>query len=180
MPNQYHSELLQLIKQKSGTATQHTFLDSYLGNTHPRYPISAPQLRSIAKEWMKQHKHLSADKFSQLLTSLIEAESSTEKSFAGILMDYSTKDQRDFDPRLFDHWLDHLEGWAEIDSVCTGKYTISQIPLQWKVWEKLLIRFSKDKNISKRRASLVLLCSAVSQNGDKKLLEAGAQEYSQA
>ena len=155
----YHAEILQLILKHSGTPTQHTFLDSYLGNTHPRYPISVPSLRKIAKEWMKKHRELSAGDFKILLTSLIHGKSSTEKSMAGILLDHSALAQRKFDPAIFDEWLDHLEGWAEVDTVCTGAYAISEIPTDWVRWKRLLEQFSKSKNIHKRRASLVLLCS---------------------
>lgn len=167
--NKYHKEILDLIKQNSGIPTQHTFLDGYLGNEHPRYPINNPTLRLIAKEWMKDHRTLSATEFEKTLTSLIKAESSTEKFMAGMLMDVSTKDQRKFDPHVFDTWLDHLIGWAEIDVVCTGQYTITEIPAQWKTWEKLLVKFSKSKNISKRRASIVLLCSPLSRPVDHSL-----------
>lgn len=167
--NAHHQEILEQIKKKSGTPTQHTFLDSYLGNDHPRYPISAPVLRTIAKDWMREHKDLTAAQVEKLFTSLVEGESGTEKSMAGIMMDYTTREQRTFDPKVFDRWLDHLVGWAEVDAVCTGKYTITEIPAQWKKWKPLLIRFSKSKNIHKRRASLVLFCSPVSQVRDEHM-----------
>jgi 3-methyladenine DNA glycosylase AlkD len=169
MQNHFHKEILQLIKDNSGNPTQHTFLDSYLGNTHPRYPINAPTMRKIATAWMRNHRDLSTKEFSQLLTSLMEGESSTEKVIAGMLMDYATPQQYQFDPELFDGWLDHLIGWAEVDSVCTGKYSITQIPADWKNWKKILKRFSRSENIQKRRASLVLLCSTVGHNKEEDL-----------
>ena len=169
MINPFHHEILQLIKQNSGSATQHTFLDSYLGNTHPRYPINAPALRRIAKEWMRQHRDLSSKEFVGMLTSLIEGISSTEKVMAGILLDNATAEQRKFDPGVFDRWLDHLVGWAEVDAVCTGKYTIEEIPASWKKWASLLTQFSTDGNINKRRASLVLFCSTLRYTDDERL-----------
>jgi|GEM_PF-6222313 len=48
-----HQELLDEIIKASGKATKHTFLDSYLGNSNPRYPISNPKLRNVAKTWFK-------------------------------------------------------------------------------------------------------------------------------
>lgn len=169
MENQFHKEILQLIKAKSGKPTQHTFLDSYLGNDHPRYPINAPALRKIAQTWMREHRDLSVSGFSALMTSLIGGVSSTEKVMAGIMMDYATAEQRKFAPELFDQWLDSLIGWAEVDSVCTGTYTSYQIPADWKTWKKILKRFSKSANIHKRRASLVLLCSPMRHNNDEQL-----------
>src|SRR5688572_23979353 len=147
--NRHHQEILRLIQENSGSPTQHTFSDRYLGNEHPRYLISVPVLRTIAKEWMRAHRDLNADDVAAMFTSLIEGKSATEKSMAGILMDYTTREQRLFNPALFDTWLDHLIGWAEVDAVCTGKYTITEIPSQWKTWKPLLIKFSKSKNIHK-------------------------------
>ena len=164
-------EILREIKKNSGKPTEHTFLDTYLGNTHPRYPISAPVLRRIAKDWMKSHRDLPAKDFAALLTDLIEGESATEKFMAGILLDYSTSEQRKFNPVLFDGWLNHLEGWAEVDAVCTGAYTIHEIVNQWSKWKPLIIKFSRSKNINKRRASLVLFCSPLSRFSDKRLAE---------
>ena len=171
MINALHREILKLIQKHSGKPTQHTFLDSYFGNDHKRYPISAPTLRVIAKDWMRAHRELTPDEFSAMLTSLIKGESSTEKVMAGILMGYSPKEQRKFNPELFDLWLDHLVGWAEVDAVCTGDFSITQLPSEWTKWKKLVIKLSKDPNINKRRASLVLFCSPLSRVKDDRMAE---------
>lgn len=167
--NPLHKEILEQIQAKSGKPTQHTFLNSYLGNSHPRYPINIPVLRKIAMEWMKSHRELSASKFAAVLTSFIKGESSTEKCMVGILLDCSTISQRKFNPTLFNTWLNYLEGWAEVDSLCTGRYSDSEILSQWKTWKPQLIQFSKSKNINKRRASLVLLCSPLRKFEDARL-----------
>jgi len=169
--NKHHSEVLALIKKNSGAPTQHTFLDSYLGNDHPRYPINAPVMRTIAKDWMRSHREMTSKEFAAMLTSLAEGKSGTEKVMVGILLDNATKEQKQFDPRLFDRWLDHLVGWAEVDSVCTGKYCISEIPDHIPEWKKILTTFSKSKNINKRRASIVFLCSPLAQCDDPRLAE---------
>ena len=158
--NKHHSELLTLIRKHSGKPTQHTFLDGYLGNDHKRYAISMPLLRVLAKDWMRSHRELTTEIFSTLVTSLIRGESSTEKILAGILFDYATKDQRlAFEPRRISRWLNHLSGWAEVDTVCTNKVTVKEIPSRWQEWKKVLGELSKSSNINKRRASLVLLCA---------------------
>lgn len=175
MKSSFHRQILHKIKEKAVKPTQHTFLNNYLGNQHPRYAIGATELRAIAKEWMKENAGMTAESFAQVLNDLIHGESSTEKWMAGILLDYSKKEQRKFDPSLFDDWLDQLEGWAEIDAVCTSKYTRTEIVNQWKKWKPLLTRFSKSKNISKRRASIVLFCSPLSQFENKDLSEVALQ-----
>jgi len=175
MKDSLHHQILQQIKKNSGKGTAHTFLDSYLGNTHFRYPISAPVLRRIAKDWMNDHRDLGTGHFASLLTDLVESASATEKSMAGILLDYATPDQRKFKPALFDRWLNHLEGWAEIDSVCTGRYSTMEVVNQWNKWKPLLIKFSKSKNINKRRASIVFFCSPLSKIESKEISQAALQ-----
>jgi 3-methyladenine DNA glycosylase AlkD len=128
---------------------------------------------------MRSHRELSAKEFAALLTALIKAPSSTEKCMAGIIMDYATPEQRQFNVKLFDGWLDHLIGWAEVDAVCTGKYTIYEVLLQWQKWSVLLKRFSKSKNIQKRRASLVIFCSPLRHSDDVRLVEAALQNITQ-
>ena len=169
MKSSFYLQILHQIKEKSGKPTQHTFLDSYLGNQHPRYPISAPVLRTMAKEWVKAHREVSSAEFASLIAELIHGESATEKYMAGILLDYSSPTQRKFNPKLFDEWLNHLEGWAEVDAVCTNKYTRTELVSQWKTWKPLLLKLSKSKNINKRRASIVFFCSPLSQFENKEL-----------
>jgi len=167
--NPYHRDILKTIQSQSPAPTQHTFVDSYLGNDHPRYPISVPMLRTIASEWMRTHPNVTGKSFTAVLTSLAKGKSSTEKCMVGIMLDYATADQRKFDPSLFDVWLNYLVGWAEVDSLCTGKYMEAEIPAQWPAWKKLILDFSKNKNINKRRASLVVFCSPLRSTKDDRL-----------
>ena len=170
MAKHFHSTILSEIKSRSGTGTTHTLSDTYLGTSHPRYQITTPVLREIAKSWAAAHKNLTASETAHVIESLVTGESSTEKITGGILLDYVSKAQRDFNPELFDGWLDHLEGWAEVDAVCTNKYTVTHILPNFKVWKSLLKQFNKSKNIHKRRASLVFLCSPVRHHKDERLL----------
>lgn len=167
--NPYHQEVLSLIEEKSGTPTKHTHLDSYLGNSHPRYAINNPTLRGIAKDWMRAHRDMTSRQFATMLTSMVKGKSGTEKMMVGILLDYATKDQRQFDPEIFDQWLDHLEGWVEIDHSCSGKYSRAEVPANIPAWKKLLTGFAKSKNINKRRASIVFLVAPLSESDDERL-----------
>ena len=164
-----HREILDEIKEHSGKATHHTFLENYLGNSHPRYPISAPAMRNIAKGFIKKNASLSGRGVEGVLDSLFKGESFTEKVIAGILLDYLNKEQRVIKLKSFDRWLGLLEGWAEIDALCTGKYMEKEIPLHLGEWTPFLRKLSKSKTIGKRRASLVFLCSPVSHSADGKL-----------
>src|SRR5690606_19303874 len=124
MKNPHHVELLRLIKEYAGEARIDPLLGHYIGNAHPVYAIRAPQLRTIARNWMAQHRDLTPKQLEALLSSLVKGRSATEKMLAGVLLDYARKEQRAINPRCFDEWLDHVEGWAEVDALCTNKYTV--------------------------------------------------------
>lgn len=179
MTNAFHRDILKVIRDLSGKPENDSFLNSYLGNDHVRYRIDMPTLRIIAKDWMRSHHDVPADVFTDMITSFVEGKSSTEKIMAGIMLGYSRGEQRKFDPMIFDQWLDHLIGWAEIDALCTGDFTTRQLPADWPRWKKLLKNLVKDPNINKRRASLVLFCSPVSKVKDDRLAEVAFQHIDQ-
>jgi 3-methyladenine DNA glycosylase AlkD len=165
---EHHASLLAQIIEKSGTPTQHTFLDSYLGNANPRYPIRTPLLRQVVKNWIGTNE-LNPKEFLALLTSLVKAKSSTEKTSAGILLDYASREQLKFNPKIYDLWLNHVQGWAEVDALCYGHFKTDQVLEDWSDWKKLLTKLNKSKNINKRRASLVLLCKPLTRSNDRRL-----------
>jgi 3-methyladenine DNA glycosylase AlkD len=157
--------------QQGGKPEKNEFLDNYLGSKHPRYEISMPVLRKIAKNFIKEHKDLDSKNFSELLTSLTEGKSFTEKCLTGILLDYATPEMRSFNPILFEKWLKPMEGWAEVDTLCTGYYAEKEIINRWKSWKPLLKKFSNSNNIHFRRASLVLLCTPLRKSDNKAVAE---------
>ncbi len=175
MKSAFYPQILHEIKKISGKPGMDTFLNPYLGNKHPMYRITSPQMRKIAKDWIKEHRDLPAKDFAALLTDFIEGKTFTEKYMAGILLDYARADQKMFKPGLFDKWLNHVEGWAEVDGLCTNKYSRTEIVNQWATWKPLLLKFSKSKNIQKRRASLVLFCSPLSQTSNMDISQTALQ-----
>jgi 3-methyladenine DNA glycosylase AlkD len=167
-----HKEILEEIVRNSGQPTKHTFLEKYLGNEHPRYPVSSPVLRKIAKSWAERNRHLSAEEFRDVVSSLIQGKSFTEKVLGGILLDYAHYEQRKFNISIFDEWLTQLQGWAEVDAVCTGKFQLSEVPLNFKKWKPVLEKFSRSTSTEKRRASLVCYCSPISHCDDPAVADA--------
>ncbi len=167
-----HKKILITIKARSGKATAFTASDAYLGTSHPRYPINVPTMRSLAKEWLRENAGMDVKTFLAVLTSLIQGKSCTEKLVAGLLLNLAKGDLRAIDPHLLVQWLGHLEGWVEIDTLCTGSFAAAEIPRQWPAWKKIVHDLSRSPNINKRRASLVLLCTPLRKSDDPRLLPA--------
>ncbi len=74
-----------------------------------------------------------------------------------MFLGYLSKLRKQIDIKSLDNWLGCLSGWAEVDSTCQSNFTEKELLENWNEWREFLIDLSKDKNINKRRASLVLL-----------------------
>ncbi|PWU23249.1 hypothetical protein C5B42_03735 [Candidatus Cerribacteria bacterium 'Amazon FNV 2010 28 9'] len=167
--NTFHAKLLAELQKYEGNGTTHSGSDSYLSSGHFYYSVSVPVKRAIAKDWVKGHKDIPTAQLLLLLNSLFTGKSYEEKTLAGILLGYFPKQRGEIEPAMLDTWLNNLVGWAEIDTLCQSTYSAKELLSHWRVWKRLLIQFSKDPNISKRRASLVLLTGPVSNSDDKEL-----------
>lgn len=167
--NKFHKEILKEIKEHTHKISNSTWVAKYLGTNHIYYSLSNPVKREIAKTWVKNHKDISILEFSNLLSSLYKGDSYEEKSIASYLLLYLPSLRKQLDISLLDRWLDDLAGWAEVDSLCQSNYSSEDLLSDWDSWISLLIKFSKEKSISKRRASLVLLTKVVYKSHDKRL-----------
>ena len=87
---------------------------------------------------------------------------------AARLLGVAPKLRAKINPQKLNYWLNFTHGWAEGDVLCQSNFTPEEILSDWKTWEKLLIKFSKDKNVQKRRASVVLLTKSVRNSSDKR------------
>jgi len=74
-------------------------------------------------------------------------------------------------PADVDRWLDQLNGWAEVDSLCQNLFPADQMLGDWPAWRALIEGLSTDANINKRRASVVLLTGPVHYDEDRRLAD---------
>lgn len=169
--NTQQKKLLAEIKKHKGKGTQHTSNDSYILSGHFYYDVSVPVRRQIVKSWLKENKDISAKDFVAVLDSLYKGKSHEEKTIASYLLSYHHPHRKTIKLKQLNEWLDHLVGWAEIDSLCQNVFTADEFLSNWKEWKLLITKLSKDKNINKRRASLVLLTGPAYRSEDKRLQE---------
>ncbi len=169
--NKHHLEILKELRRKSRKISEkeREFVKRYMGTDKTYYALASKDRAEIARKFLKDHPHLSPKEFVLLLNSLYQGKSHQEIYVAGKLLEFSPKFKESFDIKLLDNWLDNAKGWSEVDSLCQSNFSAKNILGNWKKWESLLTKFSKDKNIHKRRASLVLLVKAVRESDDKRL-----------
>jgi len=123
----------------------------------------------LAKKIVKEN-NLNKKQLTELLDSLYsKGKTFQEIDLAARLLGVAPKIRQEINPNKLDYWLNFTHGWAETDVLCQSNFTSNELLSNWNNWKKLLIKFSKDKNVHKRRASMVLLTKSVRMSDDKRL-----------
>ncbi len=142
--------------------------DSYGGSGRPFFGIDVPTRRAMARRWAAAHKRADAADVLAVVDSLIEGETHEERTQATLILRYHPAARSAVTPDQVDRWLDFLNGWAEVDSLCQNLLTFEDMLADWPAWKRLIDRLSTDANINKRRASLVLLTGPVHYTDDAR------------
>lgn len=169
--NKYHLEFLKELEKHAGQGTkyQKDRDKSYIGSKKFSYNIKTPIKKQIVKDWIRRHPKISISEYIELLNSLYFGQSHDERSIAGKLLEFLPKLRRQINPMLLKKWLNDAEGWAEVDSICQSNFSAEEMLSNWNVWKKMISDFSTDKNIHRKRASLVLLTSPVHESPNPEL-----------
>lgn len=173
-----HRVILQQIKRVADSNIKGTAWHDggkYMGTSRPIYNITNPQVRKIARTWAKEHANISVKELVLVLNPFFQGKSHTERSFGGKLLEYFPKLRKEIKPKYLDVWLTGAQGWEEVDSLCQSTFTAEEVLSRWDEWKKLLNKLSKDKDVSKRRASLVLLVKPVGGSNDARLADGAFQ-----
>ncbi len=131
--------------------------------------VAVPEQRRIARTWLKAHKSWPLADVLGLIDDLIQGEHHEEKTLGLHIADGVVRGRRPFGPVEADRWLDHLIGWAEVDSLCQSMFGPEDLLGDWPAWSGFIRRLSRDPNINKRRAALVLLCRSSRTSPDPRL-----------
>ena len=110
-----------------------------------------------------------------LVDRLLRGEAYEEKVLGAITLALSRRAKALATPAMVDAWLDHLTGWAEVDSLCASVFGADQMAADWPGWRDLIERLSGDANINKRRAALVLLVTPTRTSDDPRFSDLALQ-----
>ena len=142
--------------------------DSYSGSGHPFFNVSVPDLRRIGRTWLAGRRKADDSDLLAVVASLFLGEAYEEKVLAAVLLAANARMRRLGRAALADGWLGHLQGWAEIDSLCASVFGPDQMEADWPAWRDLIRRLSRDANINRRRAALVLLTRPTRMSSDPR------------
>ena len=165
-----HAALLGELRTSAGAKQQGGFdLKGYHGSAEPVLGVRAPQMRRIAKAWAAAHTSEAAGETLAVVSSLFQGASHDEKVLGAVLLGYCRRARAAAGPRDLEGWLDHLAGWAQVDSLYQNTFPAEQLLADWPAWNALIERLARDPNINKRRAALVLLQGVVRYSDDPRL-----------
>lgn len=162
-------QILEKALQKAVKDAPNKKFEAHLGTSNTHYGLSMVVLRTITKAFHDQHKNFSYNDFIALLDELYASNIYEEKILASLLLSVYGGHRKNLDLEKLGEWLEHLSGWAEIDNLCQSMFPENEVLPKWQTWAKLLRDFSKSDNISKRRASLVLLLKSFRTSDDIRL-----------
>jgi 3-methyladenine DNA glycosylase AlkD len=167
--NNYHQEILKQVKKYSGLENPNNegFGLKYVGTNKPSYHLNTKDTRQIAKDFVKNNQ-FNLDQYLKLLDSLYSGETYDEINIAAKIIEFSSELKEQFDVNYLNAWLEKVHGWAETDTLCQMAFTDQDLLSNWSNWSKLIKSLSTDKNVHKRRASLVLLTKPVRLSTDSK------------
>lgn len=146
-------------------SSRSAWVQHYLGTNKKVLGLRMAQVGNIAAEISAKIK--TPDELITILDNLYQNGTTFEElAISAGIFGRSKKIRFNFDLNNLYRWLGFTVGWAEVDSLCQSNFTADIVLADWNTWEKFLIKLSADKNIHRRRASLVLLCKTLGQSSD--------------
>ncbi len=167
--NSFHRIILDKLEKAPKKISDHFDVQGYIGSTHKYIGITNNNQRLVAKAFYNEYPDLTFSEFISLLDSLNNGATFSEKTIGPMLISFYKNHLSSITPNHISGWLENLEGWAEIDSLCQSTFHAETLLTNWESWDKALDKFSTDKNINKRRSSLVLLCKSIRESSDSRL-----------
>ena len=125
----YHRELVRQIKKQAAEAKVPLQAqgDRYVGTLKPCYMFRAAVFSKIKRNWIRRHPDLTLNEYIDLLNSLSQGATYNEFVFVGILLGALPHMRQALEPHQLDRWLDHAQGWAEVDTICQSNFTAQEM-----------------------------------------------------
>ena len=146
-----------------------TWVQHYLGSNKPTNGTKSSQIKQQAKIIVDGLSN--SDEFYSKINNLYHYGKTFEDlALAAAIFGRGQKFRQNFKLNYLYDWLGYTVGWAEVDSLCQNNFFPDELLATWPKWSRFLIKLSQDKNIHRRRASLVLLCKSLGKSDDVRFL----------
>jgi 3-methyladenine DNA glycosylase AlkD len=150
--------------------------EAIMGTKRVQLGIRNPDLRAYTRDFVKANKEMSFEDWRKTLDTLYHGASMEERFICGMFLAQLHDFRRQLSFETLEHWLEQLEGWAEIDNTCQSSFQAKDLLANWESWQTFLRKLAQDNNINKRRASLVLLKKSLADNADLRFLKLALEQ----
>lgn len=177
MSDLYYRQIIRRIEDIKPLDAKTSFIHAahYVGTPHVFLGLSTLETRRIAKDFHKENLGLSYESWLAVLDNLYSSKSYEQKIIASEILSIYKEYISKISFKFVDKWINYLAGWAEIDVLCQNRFKYEDFLARPKAREDFIRKLNKSSNISKRRASLVLLVALGrhSKTADKRLHRLG-------
>lgn len=169
--NKIANGIIKSIREAAGGCKQGEveFVKKYLGTKRKHLCLKAQMRDKILRQATKELKKLDPKETIIILDELFSADTFEDFNFAGKLLTKLPEVRKVISFNQLEGWLRTSSGWAECDCICQSLFHQKEVLARWAEWQKAIKRFSKDKNIQLRRASLVLQVKPARESDNPKL-----------
>lgn len=173
--NPHHQAILRQIQATVPGRGEVKQRPEHLGTTRKWHGLKNAQSRTIVLDFIAAHRDLSYEDWLALIDALYHGDSYEERCAPRTLLRKFPRYRRGLPLAQLDAWLGCLNGWAEVDSSCQTVFSDKDLLADWGGWSALLESLTRDENINKRRAALVLLTAPIAQSPDRRILDLSFQ-----
>lgn len=145
------------------------FVLKYLGTKKKYLCVKATDRDKLLREVLKETRDVSGEQLIAMLDELFFSGVYDYTNFASKFLTKSKKARKSVSLSKIEKWVIQTEGWAECDSICQSLMSEKEVFERWSEWQKSIKRFSDNKNIQLRRASLVLQVKSARESNDPNL-----------
>lgn len=167
----WYREISGLLKATTEKDPDQTFIRKYLGTPRQVLGCTNDAMRMIAREVVKANPEWGDDEWLALLDRLFAGSWYEHRAMGGILLGRLSPLRQRLELVTLRRWLAGQAGWAEVDNTCQSSFTEAELLARWEEWAPFLTEINGAEPVSLRRASLVLLVSALRTTNDPRLVE---------
>jgi 3-methyladenine DNA glycosylase AlkD len=137
---------------------EYDFVCRYLGTKRKYIGLKSSDRDKIIGKYSGMLKELEPNQAIRILEELILSDTFEDVNFAGKMLTKLPKIRAVLSATKLEKWLSKTNGWAECDCIVQSLFSGQEFLAGFAKWQKAIKKFSSDKNIQLRRASLVMEC----------------------
>ncbi|MFA5157632.1 MAG: DNA alkylation repair protein [Patescibacteria group bacterium] len=154
---------------KNSSQKDADFVQKYLGTKRMFICVKSADRDKIIRKYSGELKNLDPKEAITVLNQLFASDTFEDINFAGKILTKLPNVRAELSLDQIRKWILKTSGWAECDGIVQSLFTGKEILERMDEWQKSIPKFSSNKNIQLRRASLVIQCKPNREVSDPRM-----------